>query len=81
MRRTAVTMVMVALLAAACATAPRGVMVDGPVTIEWRAKATSGPELRPLRLAQPMEVTEERLANQLRSLRYQDSQAGEGSRS
>ena len=46
MRRTAVTMVMVALLAAACATAPRGVMVDGPVTIEWRAKATSGPDLQ-----------------------------------
>jgi hypothetical protein len=49
-------------------------MQNETVAIGWQAKSTSGPELRDLRLTQPVDLTAEAVANQLRSLRFQPLQ-------
>jgi hypothetical protein len=66
--------VLFALLAAGCASAPRPWLEQEGLTIAWQAKSTSGPELRDVRLAYPVDVTQAAVANQLRSLRYQPLQ-------
>jgi len=73
-RRTACCAILLAALAAGCASAPRTWMEKDGVAIGWEAKSTSGPELRDLRLAQPVDLTADAVANQLRSLRYQPLQ-------
>ena len=73
-RRTAWRATFLVLLAAGCASAPRTWMQNETVAIGWQAKSTSGPELRDLHLAHPLDLTAEAVANQLRSLRFQPLQ-------
>jgi|GEM_PF-2265186 len=66
--------ILLLLLVAGCASAPRTWLEKEGVAIAWEAKSTAGPELRDLRLAHPVDVSEAAVANQLRSLRYQPLQ-------
>jgi len=66
--------VLLVVLAAGCASPPRTWVEKEDVAIGWEAKSTGGPELRDLRLAHPVDLTEAAVANQLRSLRYQPLQ-------
>jgi hypothetical protein len=59
------------MLAAGCASTPRTWMQNETVVIGWQAKSTGGPELRDLRLRHPADLSQDLVANQLRSLRYQ----------
>jgi len=66
--------ILLVVLAAGCASAPRTWLEKDGVAIAWEAKSTAGPELRDLRLVHPADLSESAVANQLRSLRYQPLQ-------
>jgi hypothetical protein len=73
-RRTAWSAILLAALAAGCASAPRPWLEQDGLAIAWQAKSTAGPELRDIRLAHPVDLGEGAIANQLRSLHYQPLQ-------